>query len=353
VSAKLVNEFQTVGEPEKVIAEPSPPADNHPLNSDKAVELLAKQGLLDGALRKANKLRNSGIPGTPSDEEIRHTVFDALIDDAKEHFEYGRYEESEETLKQAAATNAEPGYDPQKDLRNWKALAQIVKAKQLADDGDQKGGEVALSEAIKLDSSAVPNETEMRQILESKVLVKQATDAIISINLDEATRVIKAAAPFDSQTSNQDLNVSTKVIDVCRSEISTRITSHLDGEALKIIDVLVKVFPKLTKDNELLVARLPSLSASRDLRSYIDQPLHKAFAVGAEGGWGWSSGRATAQEAEDHAVRECLKHSTSRDCQLYAIDNLPAPAHPTADAGVVRADGDARQIQPPRNKHSR
>ncbi|MDH2354985.1 alpha/beta hydrolase [Bradyrhizobium sp. SSUT18] len=51
---------------------------------------------------------------------------------------------------------------------------------------------------------------------------------------------------------------------------------------------------------------------------------HKAFAVSPNGGYGWRSGRATADDAQRDSLGACMKWSPA--CTLYAIDDKLAGA---------------------------
>jgi hypothetical protein len=53
---------------------------------------------------------------------------------------------------------------------------------------------------------------------------------------------------------------------------------------------------------------------------------HKAFAVSPNGGYGWRSGRATADEAQRDSHAACTKWSPT--CTLYALDDKLAGAAP-------------------------
>ncbi|SFJ15384.1 alpha/beta hydrolase family protein [Bradyrhizobium sp. cf659] len=51
---------------------------------------------------------------------------------------------------------------------------------------------------------------------------------------------------------------------------------------------------------------------------------HKAFAVSPKGGYGWRSGRATADDAQRDSLAACMKWSPT--CTLYAVDDRLAGA---------------------------
>jgi dienelactone hydrolase len=58
-----------------------------------------------------------------------------------------------------------------------------------------------------------------------------------------------------------------------------------------------------------------------DFQRFLSAPPHRAFAVSPTGGWGWRSGRRTADEARAGALNNC-QHS---DCQLFMVDDAPLP----------------------------
>lgn len=64
---------------------------------------------------------------------------------------------------------------------------------------------------------------------------------------------------------------------------------------------------------------------------------HKAFAVSPNGGYGWRSGHATADDARRESLAACMKWSPT--CTLYAIDDRlaePAPAASTDQSARAR-----------------
>ncbi len=66
----------------------------------------------------------------------------------------------------------------------------------------------------------------------------------------------------------------------------------------------------------------PTLSAANQngFRDYLaSQKLHKAFAVGGDGSYGWRTGKASREEAADAALEACAQYAS--DCRVYAIDN--------------------------------
>ena len=55
---------------------------------------------------------------------------------------------------------------------------------------------------------------------------------------------------------------------------------------------------------------------------YAGAAMHKAFAQSPEGGWGWATGKKSAQAAIEQALQTCRKHVTpdEHDCVLINID---------------------------------
>ncbi len=56
--------------------------------------------------------------------------------------------------------------------------------------------------------------------------------------------------------------------------------------------------------------------------SYLGARPHKAFAAAPDGGFGWRSGRGTAQEAQGEAMEKCGEHAN--DCRLLFVDDAAA-----------------------------
>lgn len=54
--------------------------------------------------------------------------------------------------------------------------------------------------------------------------------------------------------------------------------------------------------------------------TYLNSPPHKAFAVSADGAFGWSAGKNTLDEAKKAALASCQKYS-DHPCKIYAIDD--------------------------------
>ena len=68
--------------------------------------------------------------------------------------------------------------------------------------------------------------------------------------------------------------------------------------------------------------------------------LHKAFAVSPKGGYGWRSGRATADDAQRDSLAACMKWSPT--CTLYAVDDRLAGA---AQGTITDQSARARAIR--------
>jgi dienelactone hydrolase len=67
---------------------------------------------------------------------------------------------------------------------------------------------------------------------------------------------------------------------------------------------------------------------------------HKAFAVSPKGGYGWRSGRATADDAQRDSLAACMKWSPT--CTLYAVDDRLAGA---AQGTITDQSARARAIR--------
>jgi pimeloyl-ACP methyl ester carboxylesterase len=69
-------------------------------------------------------------------------------------------------------------------------------------------------------------------------------------------------------------------------------------------------------------------AARAEFARYLASTMpHKAFAVSPNGGYGWRSGRATADEAQRDSLAACTKWSST--CTLYALDDKLAGAAPS------------------------
>ncbi|MBR1130274.1 alpha/beta hydrolase family protein [Bradyrhizobium iriomotense] len=78
-------------------------------------------------------------------------------------------------------------------------------------------------------------------------------------------------------------------------------------------------------------------AARAEFARYLASTLpHKAFAVSPNGGYGWRSGRATADDAQRDSLTACMKWSTT--CTLYAVDDrLAGPAQKKSTDQSARA----------------
>lgn len=78
-------------------------------------------------------------------------------------------------------------------------------------------------------------------------------------------------------------------------------------------------------------------AARAEFARYLASMLpHKAFAVSPNGGYGWRSGRATADDARRDSLAACLKWSPV--CTLYAVDErLAEPSPGTSTDQSARA----------------
>ncbi|MET4040268.1 alpha/beta hydrolase [Bradyrhizobium sp. RT6a] len=71
-----------------------------------------------------------------------------------------------------------------------------------------------------------------------------------------------------------------------------------------------------------------SEAARAEFARYLTSTMpHKAFAVSPNGGYGWRSGRATADDAQRDSLGACTKWSPT--CTLYAVDDKLAGAAPS------------------------
>lgn len=62
-------------------------------------------------------------------------------------------------------------------------------------------------------------------------------------------------------------------------------------------------------------------SAGREgYRVFLQQPLHRAFAVAPGGAWSWKADESSATLAGEEALQACGEH-TEQQCVLYALDN--------------------------------
>ncbi len=57
-----------------------------------------------------------------------------------------------------------------------------------------------------------------------------------------------------------------------------------------------------------------------DYHQFTASPMHRAFAIAPGGGWGWASGKASAEEASGAAVEACQGQQLQA-CALYAVDD--------------------------------
>lgn len=57
-----------------------------------------------------------------------------------------------------------------------------------------------------------------------------------------------------------------------------------------------------------------------DFENYLDSAPHKAFVMGAKGGYGWVSGKRTTEEAVQKAMENCEKYNNT-GCKAIMIDD--------------------------------
>lgn len=85
-------------------------------------------------------------------------------------------------------------------------------------------------------------------------------------------------------------------------------------------------WPSPIKDPAPSLAEPAGLSAKgrEEFARYLaSNNFNKAFAVNARGGYGWRTGRRTADDAADDALEACEANNSG--CKVYAIDNRRAP----------------------------
>lgn len=70
------------------------------------------------------------------------------------------------------------------------------------------------------------------------------------------------------------------------------------------------------------VAAVPHLdNAGREgYRVFLQQPLHRAFAIAPGGAWAWRAEQSSAAQAAEEALQACAEH-TEQECVPYAVDN--------------------------------
>ncbi|WP_043645683.1 CocE/NonD family hydrolase [Fundidesulfovibrio putealis] len=57
-----------------------------------------------------------------------------------------------------------------------------------------------------------------------------------------------------------------------------------------------------------------------DFENYLESPPHKSFFMGSKGGYGWASGKRTAEEAARKALENCEKFNNT-GCAAFMIDD--------------------------------
>ncbi|WP_243360059.1 dienelactone hydrolase family protein [Fundidesulfovibrio terrae] len=63
-------------------------------------------------------------------------------------------------------------------------------------------------------------------------------------------------------------------------------------------------------------------SGRQAFENYLDAPPHKAFVMGSRGGYGWSTGKRTAQEALEKATENCRSNGND-GCTPVMLDDKP------------------------------
>ena len=93
------------------------------------------------------------------------------------------------------------------------------------------------------------------------------------------------------------------------------------------VDQFLKAQRLVMRDELLPLPPLPAIKPPANLSAsgragfdrYRAAAPHKAFAVSSNGSWGWRSGRRTARDAQDAALKACADHAG--DCRIVAIDD--------------------------------
>jgi dienelactone hydrolase len=97
------------------------------------------------------------------------------------------------------------------------------------------------------------------------------------------------------------------------------VDDFLKGQKAVLRESLLQIPPPALE----FPAYLPESDRAGFQRYLLSAP-HKAFAASREGGWGFSAGRRTAEEAEKLALKECKKQAPKgASCTLIATDEQP------------------------------
>ena len=74
----------------------------------------------------------------------------------------------------------------------------------------------------------------------------------------------------------------------------------------------------------------PGLSSKgqKAFQDYLAARAHKAFALGADGSYGWRSGRTDGDEAVEQATAACERHA-EQGCRVVSVDGHPVGGKPT------------------------
>jgi dienelactone hydrolase len=68
----------------------------------------------------------------------------------------------------------------------------------------------------------------------------------------------------------------------------------------------------------------PSDHERAEFQRYLLSAPHKAFAASRAGGFAYSTGRRTAEDAEKQALNDCKKHAKQGPCEIVATDDVKA-----------------------------
>lgn len=121
------------------------------------------------------------------------------------------------------------------------------------------------------------------------------------------------AEPFGedghSLFSHKGTPIWSRYVDDFLAEHNLKLLDHL----LPLTDIAGVHYPRGLSEN-----------GKEAFLAFLGAKLHKAFAMSANGHFGWRSGRSTPQEARDEAMKTCRRY-TRQACFIVAIDNEKMP----------------------------
>jgi WD40 repeat protein/tetratricopeptide (TPR) repeat protein len=299
-----------------------PPTVRDVANHEPKIDLVAsraKQGLVDQAIEgvQAGVATETGLVDP---DAIRAEAFRSLSDVAQDHFIYGRDDEALRTLREAAQFAPTSGFDPQVALNTWLARRARVNAEGAAKDGDIDGAIKAFEEAAKLANEFERDrETELSRL---KMYARRAR-AVAAIGRNDAIAAKAELEALNRETNSKTDEGRAATIDAARDLVHALFALGRVRDAELAIKTMMTVFPTLHWETELLIGKIPSLSALDDIKKYVRGQPHKAFAINA-GGWGWVTGVQSNEAARKQAMETCQKHSRGDRCRLYAVGDKPS-----------------------------